>query len=98
VGRGSPRDNLRFYSGNQFHQVNSFSLWSTAQYHHRQWDKLHFKGVQELLSKFGNQIEICICSASKDKWTTRDSQWLNMQRDKEKAVSTPQESQARLGR
>jgi hypothetical protein len=25
VGRGSPRDNPRFYSGNQFHQVNSFS-------------------------------------------------------------------------
>jgi hypothetical protein len=39
----------RFYSGNQFHQVNSFLLWSTAQYHHRQWDKLHIEGVQELL-------------------------------------------------
>jgi hypothetical protein len=37
------------YGGNQFHQVNSFSLWSTTQYHHKQWDKLHIKGVQKLL-------------------------------------------------
>jgi hypothetical protein len=44
------------------------------------------------------EIEICICGASKDKWASRESQWLNMQWDKEKAVSTPRESQARLGR
>jgi hypothetical protein len=49
VGRGSPRNNLRFYSRNQLHQVYSLSLWSTTQHHHRQWDKLHIKGVQELL-------------------------------------------------
>jgi hypothetical protein len=45
-----------------------------------------------------NQIEICICSASKDKWESQKSQWLNMQHDKEKAVGTPREGQARLGR
>jgi hypothetical protein len=49
VGRGSPSNNPRFYSHNQLHQVYSLSLRITTQHHHRQWDKLHFEGVQELL-------------------------------------------------
>jgi hypothetical protein len=44
-----------------------------------------------------NQIEICICRASKVKWPSRESQWLNMQWDKEKAASATRKSQARLG-
>jgi hypothetical protein len=98
MGRGSPRNNPRLYSGNQFYQVNNFSLWSTTQHHHRQWDKLHIKGVQKLLREFGNKIEICICGTSKDKRASQESQWLDMQWDKEKTASTPQKSQARLGR
>jgi hypothetical protein len=44
-GRGSPSNNSRFYNSNQLHQVNSISLQSTTQHHHRQWNKLHIQGV-----------------------------------------------------
>jgi hypothetical protein len=49
MGRSSPSNNPRFHSSNQFHQVYSILIWSAAQHHHRQWDKLHIKRVQELL-------------------------------------------------
>jgi hypothetical protein len=49
-------------------------------------------------AKYGNQTEIRVCSTSKDKWTSRESQWLNMQWDKKEAISTPGESQTLLGR
>jgi hypothetical protein len=45
----APRNNPRFHSRNQLHQVYSFSLRSTTQHHHGQWDKLHIKRIQELL-------------------------------------------------
>jgi hypothetical protein len=35
VGRGSPSNNLGFHRSYQFHQVDSISLWSTSQHHHR---------------------------------------------------------------
>jgi hypothetical protein len=98
MGRGSPGNNLRFHSSNQLHQVYSISLRSTAQHHHRQWDKLHIERVQNLLREYGNQTEIRIGSASKDKWTSRESQWLNMQPNKKEAISAPGKSQTRLGR
>jgi hypothetical protein len=74
---------------NKFHQVYFLSLRSTTQHNHRQWYKFHVKGVQGLLRKIGNQIEICICSTSEDKRASRKSQWPNMQRDKETAAGTP---------
>jgi hypothetical protein len=55
----------------------------------RQWYKFHIKGVQGLLRKIGNQIEICICSTSEDKQASQKSQWPNMQWDKEMATGTP---------
>jgi hypothetical protein len=41
VGRSSPSNNSGFHSNNQLRQVNSISLLSTAQHHHRQWNKFH---------------------------------------------------------
>jgi hypothetical protein len=51
--------------------------------------QFHVKGVQGLLRRIGNQIKICICSASEDKRASRKSQWLNMQWDKETAIGSP---------
>jgi hypothetical protein len=98
MGRSSPDNNPRFHISNQLHQVYSISLRSTTQHHHGQWDKLHIEIVQKLLREYRNQTEIRVCSASKDKRTSRESQWLNMQRDKKEAISAPGESQTRLGR
>jgi hypothetical protein len=52
---------------NKFHQVYSLSLRSTTQHNHIQWYKFHVKGVQGLLRRIENQIEICICSTSEIK-------------------------------
>jgi penicillin V acylase-like amidase (Ntn superfamily) len=48
----------------------------------------------------GMRIKLKFASVAypKTKWTSLESQWLNMQWDKEKAISTPREGQRRLGR
>jgi hypothetical protein len=50
------------------------------------------------LRKYGNQIIICICRTSQNKWASQESKRLNMQWNKKEAISAPRESQARLGR
>jgi transposase InsO family protein len=50
VGRSSPRNNPRFYSRNQLHQVHSLSLQSTTQHHHN-------KGTNFTSKEFKNYCE-----------------------------------------
>jgi hypothetical protein len=71
VGGSGPGNNSRFDSSNQLHQVNSILFQCTIQHHHGQRDKLHFKGIQELLRRTGNQAQICICGAPEDKWASQ---------------------------
>jgi hypothetical protein len=98
VGRSSPSNNSGFHSSNQLHQVNSILLRSTTQHHHRQWNKFHIYRVQKLLQKYVNQTKICIHRTSQNKRASRESKRLNMQRNKKEVISTPRESQSRLGR
>jgi hypothetical protein len=87
VGRSSPSNNTRFHDSNQFYQVNNILFWGTAQHHHRQWE-FYVQRVQKLLREDGNQIEVRIRGAPKDEWTSRKSQWDNMQWYKKEVVGT----------
>jgi hypothetical protein len=71
VGGSSPGNNSRFDSSNQFYQVNSVPLWCTIYHHHGQRDKLHFKGIQGLLRRIGNQAQIRVRSTPEDKWASQ---------------------------
>jgi hypothetical protein len=98
VGRSSPSNISGFHNSNQLHQVDSISLQSATQHHHKQWNKFHILRIQKLLQKYGNQTKICIHHTSQNKWASQESKRFNMQQNKKEVISTPGESQACLGR